>query len=167
MGRIFDILGQGVAYLLFALFVGYFANSPPYSPLEKDQALVRLSISYPGQRIAECRKLSAKELRAKAHNMRKAFDCPRERHAVRIEVLMDGKPLYDGIVSPSGLANDGKSLFYENFPVPAGEHTLMARLYDNGANKKAGFQGERAVQLAPGKVAIVGFDHRDHKIMIK
>ena len=167
MSRVFDILGQGLAYLLFALFVGYFANSPSYSPFKKDQALVRLSISYPGQRIAACRKLSVKEMRKKTHNMRRAFDCPRERHAVRIEVLMDGKPFYDEIVAPSGLANDGKSLFYENFPVPAGDHMLTARLYDNGADGKAGFSGEKNVQLTPGKVAIVGFDHRDHKIMFR
>lgn len=167
MSRILDILGQGAAYLAFALFVGYFANSPSYSPLDKEEALVRLSVSIPGKRIVECRRRTSKELRDMAHNMRKTMDCPRERHPVRIEVLLDGKLLYDQTVAPSGLANDGRSLFYENFRVPAGDHILTARLYDNGPQAKPGFEGEGNVRLTPGKVAIVGFDHRDHKIMIK
>ena len=54
MKRVLDILGQGFAYFLFALGIGYFASQPTYHPFADDQALVKLAISHPGQRKQAC-----------------------------------------------------------------------------------------------------------------
>ena len=54
--------GQGILYLLFAAFIGYFSTAPAYQHLAPDHALLRLSFRHPGPFITDCRAPSAEEL---------------------------------------------------------------------------------------------------------
>ncbi|MDP6843671.1 MAG: hypothetical protein QGH73_18530 [Rhodospirillales bacterium] len=167
MKRFLDILGQGAAYLAFAMLIGYFSTRPAYRPLPASSALVKLSISHPGQRVAPCRKRSAEEIRNMPPNMRTVAECPRERHPVQVELKIDGETVFRDFSAPSGLARDGKSLFYERFRVDAGKHLIAVRLYDDDPAASSGYADAKELSIAAGSVVIVGFDRTAKRFIIR
>ena len=167
MKRILDVSGQAVAYLLFALVVGYFASQPKYHPFARDLALVKLSISHPGQRKQACTARAVDHQRNIPKTARKLMDCPRERHAVTIELKINGKTVFNQASEPSGLSNDGRSLFYHRFPVPAGSHEISVQLFEAGIKTGSQFQSRQTVTLKPGDIAVVGFDATTKAIYVK
>ncbi|CAK0779203.1 conserved hypothetical protein [Gammaproteobacteria bacterium] len=150
-------LGQGLAYLAFAAVVGYFSNSPGYTRLAADQAVIKLSFHHYGQRQSECRVRSAEEVANLPPNMRQALDCQRERSPIKVEMDLDDQSLYQGLQRPAGLHQDGVSYLYRRFAVPAGTHRLHLRLSDNP--REAGFRYEltREVTLLPAQVLVIDF----------
>jgi hypothetical protein len=151
-----SILLQVPAYAAFAAFVGYFSSAPPYRHLDPGMAVVKLSFIHAGERKLACHERTPEELAKLAPNMRAAFDCPRERSDVKVEVEMDGKVIYEISARPSGLRNDLPSAVYRRLDVPAGHHTFRARLADtpDGAFRH---HGEASVDLAPGRVLVIDF----------
>ena len=149
--------GQALAYALFAAVVGYFATSPPYTHLDPDKALIKLSFSHAGRHRTECRRLSQAELNALPPNMRRPLDCPRERLPLLVELELDGEVLYRDRLPPSGLAGDGASTAYRKFPVAAGNHRLVVRLRETA--RAQGFDHEKAatITLAPQQNLVVDF----------
>jgi hypothetical protein len=152
------LAGRALAYALFAGGVAYLSASPVYEHLPPGQALVRLSISHPGQLIGECRRLTATELARLPPNMRQAQVCPRERSPLRVRVELDGAPLYDEVLEPKGLTRDGAASAYKTFPVSAGDHRIRVLLRDT--TRIQGFNYERAaeVELRPGQVLTIDFN---------
>ena len=150
-------LGQAAIYLVFALVIGYLADSPAYRHFPDDQALIKLSFSHGASPKVPCRELTPAELEALPPNMRRATRCERERLPVLVELDLDGEPLYRASVTPSGLAKDGPSRVYQRFAVPAGEHALSARLRDT--DRADGFDYEREIMLdlAPGQSLALDF----------
>lgn len=157
MGRILQIVGQAIAYSLFALAVGYFATRPAYTHLEPGKAVIKLSFSHAGAHIEECRQLTQEELNLLPPNMRRPVDCPRERLPLLIEVELDGELIYRDELTPAGLANDGASTAYKKFPVDAGQHHLTARLRDS--RRTEGFDHEKSadITLAPQQNFVIDF----------
>lgn len=150
------ILLQLPVYAAFAAFIGYFSSAPAYRHLDPGLAVVKLSFSHAGERKVECRQRSPEELARLAPNMRAQLDCPRERSDVRVEVEMDGKPIYRIEARPSGLRNDLPSTVFRRLEVPAGRHTFRARLADT-ASGEFRHHGEATVDLAPGRVLVIDF----------
>ena len=148
--------GQGLAYSLFALVLGYFSTSPAYQQLPADYALIKLSFSHAAQRKQPCRERSAEELAKLPRNMRIPTDCPRERSNVVVEMDIDGQALYRAVLAPSGIAHDGASSVYRRLPVRAGVHRLALRLKDTEQGD-FGFVREETVTLEPGRVMVVDF----------
>ena len=70
---------QLLVYAGFAALIAVFSAWPAYRHLPSDQAVVVVSILHQGQRLQECRPLSADELARLPPTMRVATDCPRER----------------------------------------------------------------------------------------
>jgi len=159
-GSIANVLLQAVCYAAFMAVVGYFATSPPYVHLREGEALVKLSLQHAGQRKEACRERSAEELAKLAPNMRAPSDCPRERASVRVQIEMDGKPLFDVTAPPTGLSRDGASTVYRRVTVPAGKHRFVARLGDT-ADGALGQVREGAIVLEPGRVLVIDFDARE------
>jgi len=149
-------LGQGVAYGLFALALGYFSTSPPYRQLPADYALIKLSFTHAAQRKLPCRKRSAEELARLAPNMRIVEDCPRERSNVLVEMDVDGQTLYRVVLPPSGLAHDGAASLYRRVPIRAGVHHLLLRLKDREQGD-FNFVRDETVRLEPGRVMVIDF----------
>ena len=145
MTRVLAYIGQGVAYALFALLVGYFATSPAYTHLEPGLAVIKLSFSHAGEHSEECRRLSQEELNALPPNMRRPTDCHRGRIPLLVELELDGEIIYRELLPPSGLAGDGASTAYKKFPVSAGKHRLVARLREKRGSD--GFDHERAEEI--------------------
>jgi hypothetical protein len=148
---------QAVCYAAFMAVVGYFSTSPAYQHLPPNEAVVKLSLQHAGQRKQACRERTPEELAKLAPNMRATSVCPRERAPVAVDVRMDGKPLFDVVAPPSGLARDGASTVYRRVAVPAGTHRFTARLADT-ADGSGAVDAEREVELKPGRVLVIDFD---------
>lgn len=151
------IVAQAIAYGLFAAIVGYFSVSPSYNYMDRDQALIKLNFSHPGQRRVECRRLSPQEIAELPPNMRRSLDCSRERLPVLVELELDGKLLLRESLRPAGIAKDGASSVYQRFVIQAGPHTLLARLRDSAREQGFDYEHEAAIDLAPGQNFVVDF----------
>ncbi len=150
--------GIAAAFAVFGIGIGYFSASPRYQHLAPGQATIRLSVSQPGQPVGECRALTPVELAARAPNMRKAEECPRERSAVSIRLVVDGSVVFEETIPPSGLRRDGSSVAYRRFPVAAGPHQIEAAANDDARTRGYPFTREEKVVLAPQQVLTVDFD---------
>lgn len=150
------IAGQVVLYGAFAAFIGYFATNPRYQHLPADHALVKLSLAHFGDR--ECRKRTPEELQKLPPNMRAPMECPRERSPLTIELEMDGKPMYQGTIQPTGLSKDGISTVYRRFELPAGEHRIAVRMNDNVREPGFKYVKEDTVTLKPAQVLVIDFN---------
>lgn len=154
--KISNYLGQGLAYALFAVVLGYFSTSPEYTHLLPDSALVKLSFTHAAQRKVACRERTDTEMAKLPPNMRTRKDCPRERSDVVVELEMDGKQLYHVTLPPPGLSRDGAASIYRRLQVPAGEHRFVARLKDK-ADGDFGFVREENVTLVAGRIMVIDF----------
>ncbi len=157
MRKALQYLAQAVFYAAFVAVIGFFSRSPRYVHLPPDTALIKLSFSHAGARKEPCRERTPEELARLAPNMRAKTVCPRERVPVVVEIARDGEPLFRVVAPPSGFAKDGASTVYRSAPVPAGVHTLTARLSDvpdGRFNRSA----EATVDLPPGRVVVIDFD---------
>lgn len=151
------LAGQGIAYLLFALLIGYFSAAPVYVHVDPDKAVIKLSFSHAGARKEECRRLNPEEIARLAPNMRRPFDCPRERVPLLVELVMDGRVLYRASLPPSGLAGDGAASVYQRFTVESGGHKLIARLRDSRRTEGFDYEGRAEAQLDPGQNFVIDF----------
>jgi len=150
-------VGQAAVYGLIALALGYFSDSPAYTHFPPDQALVKLSLVHPGNRVGECRRRTADELAELAPNMRKALDCPRGRLPLLVELSLDGALLYRESLPPTGLSGDGPSRAYQRFTVAPGRHVLAARLRDSARTEGFDFEHEADIELAPRQSLAIDF----------
>lgn len=149
MTRIGRYLGQVAVYVLFAAVIGYFSNSPAYTHLPADRALIKLSFSHGGAPISECRRLSAEEIAALPPNMRRPLDCPRQRVPVFVELAIDGNVLYAASLPPAGLSGDGQSRVYARFVVTPGPHRVRVRLRDTARTEGFDHVAVRDLELRP------------------
>ncbi|CAG1001572.1 hypothetical protein RHDC4_03227 [Rhodocyclaceae bacterium] len=150
------IAGQVVLYGAFAAFIGYFATNPRYQHIPPDHSLVKLSLAHFGDR--ECRKRTPEELQKLPPNMRAPMECPRERSPLSIEMDIDGKSVYKGVIQPTGLSKDGISTVYRRFELPAGEHQLAVRMSDNVREPGFKYVKEDKVTLKPAQVLVIDFN---------
>jgi hypothetical protein len=157
MTKSWQILLQCLAYVAFAVVVGYFSSAPAYVHLDPNKALIKLSLSHAGQLKGECRRLTQEELEKLAPNMRRPLDCPRERLPLLVELILDGNLLYRELLPPTGLASDGASVAYARFTVEPGSYQLIARLRDS--NREQGFDYEHGahIELRPQQNFVVDF----------
>jgi len=150
------IVGQVVLYGAFAAFIGYFSTAPRYKQIADDVALIKLSMSHLGDR--ECRKRTPEELAKLPPNMRAPLDCPRARSDIRLVVELDGKPLYEALMHPTGLAKDGISTVYKRFELKAGTYRLGVKMNDNLVNPGFNHVKEAEVTLKPAQVLVIDFN---------
>jgi hypothetical protein len=149
-------VGQGVLYLLLALVIGYFSDRPAYTHFPPDMALIKLSFAH-GAKKEECRRRTPEELAKLPPNMRRPMACGRERLPVTVELLLDGAPLYQAVLPPTGLAGDGPSRTYQRFAVPPGRHELVARLRDSDRGEGFDYERTAVVELKPAQSLAIDF----------
>jgi hypothetical protein len=156
MAKPLGYIGQGAVYLLLALVIGYFSNRPAHTHFPPEMALLKLSFAHGAQK-EDCRQRTDEELAKLPPNMRRPMVCARERLPVTVELLLDGEPLYQAVLPPTGLSGDGPSRAYQRFAVSPGRHELTARLRDT--NRAEGFDYERTVvvELAPAQSLAIDF----------
>lgn len=152
------IAAQIIAYAIFAGLLGFFTSQPELRLLKSDEAILSLSFTHAGQRVGECVRLSQEELLALPPNMRKPDECPRERHPLRLEVIVDGELLYQGTLLPSGLWKDGKASVYQRFRITSGVRTVTVRMNDSGGVNGFDFESTVELQADAGQNLVVFFD---------
>ena len=152
------LVGQFVAFAVFVMLLAVLSVRPRLRLMADDEAIVSLSFSHAAKRVGECRQLSQQELMLLPPNMRKADDCPRERHPLWIELLMDDQTLYQAVLPPAGLWADGKSTAYHRIRVSAGAHDFAIRMNDSGTSGSFDFENSSTITLLPGQNLVVYFD---------
>jgi hypothetical protein len=145
-----------MVYVLLALGIGYFSDRPAHTHFPRDMALIKLSFAH-GARKEDCRRRTAEELAKLPPNMRRPMVCSRERLPVTVVLLLDGKPLYQAVLPPTGLAGDGPSRVYQRFAVPPGRHELTARLRDTDRGEGFDYERTAKVELAPAQSLAIDF----------
>lgn len=151
-------IGQGLAYLLFIAFIGYFSTEPSFTNMPADQALIKFTFIHPGERLVPCVKSSAAEMAKLPPQLRYNMKCSRERAPLQVEFEIDGQMVYQKEIKAKGLKNDLPSPVYERFNVPAGRHHLQVRMRDNATHEEFTYAAEKTVVFAPLQVLIVDFD---------
>ncbi|MCK5668539.1 MAG: hypothetical protein KAI15_05595 [Gammaproteobacteria bacterium] len=157
MPKLRIILGQGVAFTLFAIVLGYFSNSPSYTYHDPAMALIMVSFSHASEHKEECRRYTPEEIAALAPNMRRPMDCPRERVPVYVEIIMDGNTLLNKSYNPTGLAKDGSASIYESIPVKPGQHQIIAKLRDSNREDGFDYEASVSVNLDPKELFVIDF----------
>lgn len=150
-------VGQGLVYGAIALLLGYLSSEPTYHHFPADEAMVILSFAHGAQRREACRRLTPEEIAKLPPNMRRPTECPRERVPIAVSLELDGKPIYQDVLPPSGLAGDGPSRVYEKFPVPAGAHRVIAKLRDSTRSEGYDYERGEDIHLAPGQRFVIDF----------
>lgn len=158
MSRAFSWIGQILLYAAFAAFIGVFTRWPSYQHLPPDHALVKLSLIHHGQRVGECRQLSAEELEKLPPNMRAPMSCPRERSPILIEVDIDGVTALRQAAQPTGLSRDGVASVYQRIEVPAGVHRFDIRLRDSARTEGFDFERNEVLELQPAQILVIDFN---------
>jgi len=157
MPKIRYILGQSVAFVIFAVGLGYFSNSPSYTYHDPDMALIMVSFSHASERKEECRPYTKEETAALAPNMRRPMDCPRERVPVHVEIIMDDNTLLSKSYNPTGLVKDGSASIYESIPVKPGQHQLIAKLRDSHREEGFDYESSISFNLKPKELFVIDF----------
>ena len=76
---------------------------------------------------------------------------------MQVQLDLDGKIIFDARLEPTGLAGDGPARVYQKFAVPAGRHTIVARLRDNRETSGFNYETRHEVDLVPGQNLAVDF----------
>lgn len=160
-------LAQGVTYGLFMAVISVFATSPSYTYLGAGEAQIKLNLSHPGQRVEACVQRSKSELAELAPNMRTQMKCSRERAEIKLELDMDGQPIFRGTAVPAGFRRDGSSSFYEKFFISAGQHEMTVRMNDGDPSKEFTHVLSQTVSVKPTQNLIIGFHENNHMFYFK
>jgi len=159
MKKIWRYLGQGLGYLLFITFIGYFSSMPTFTNVPADHALIKLTFTHAGKRTKPVKDTRTKEEMAKLPPQLRARRHTRERSPVRIEFEMDGRIVYRAEIPPRGLSRDLPSPVYQRFTVPAGKHHFRVRMGNDVHYKGFNYVGEETIELAPLQTLIIDFDN--------
>jgi len=159
MKQIWRYLGQGLGYLLFIAFIGYFSSMPSYTNVPADQALIKLTFTHAGKRVHPFKDTRSKEDMAKLSPQLRFKKHSRKRFPLRIEFEMDGRIVYQAEIPSRGLSHDLPSPVYQRFTVPAGKHHFRVRMGDDAQQKGFNYTGEKTVELAPLHTLIIDFDN--------
>jgi hypothetical protein len=149
--------GQALFYAAAAALTGYLATHPVYEPVAPGHAQIKLSFTHGGERKHPCRRLTPDEIAKLPRGEKRPHDCSRERVALRTQIVIDDRVLYDAVLEPTGLSRDGPARVYEKFIVPAGRRQIVVRLRDSGGSE--GFDYERTVsqELKPMQNLAIDF----------
>lgn len=157
MSSVAKLVVQAIAYIAFAVFLGYLSASPGYDYGRADMATVKLSLNHAANRVKPCVRLTPQEMAELPPNMRVPEKCERERLPLSVELEIDGETLVSVLAPPSGLWNDGAASVYERFDVEPGQHTVTARLRDTNRSEGWDYVYTETVNLAAGRYFTVTF----------
>lgn len=153
-----SLVGQGAFYATAAVLVGYFASHPFYRQIPEGDAQIKLALQHAGARMTDCHRLTAEELAKLPTAERRPNDCSRERVPVAIALSIDGKPIYEDVLQPTGLSRDGASRTYRKFLVPAGMHRIEVKLRDSKPNSGFDYDKSVEVRLEPWQNLAIDFN---------
>ncbi len=157
MGNAFKYAGQAVVYGAIMLMLGYFATSPAYRHFPEGYALITMTFSHGGKPKGGCRRRTAEEIAKLPPNMRRPFDCPRNRLPVYVLLQVDGETVYEASLEPTGVQSDGPSRVYKGIKVAAGPHKITARMRDSERTEGYDYEREKNIVLKPAQHLVIKF----------
>jgi len=152
------IIGQAAFFAAAAAVVGFFAADPVYRQVPEGEAQIKLAFQHSGARVADCRRRTAEELAKLPTMERRPNDCSRQRTPLVIALSIDGRPIYQDVLQPTGLSGDGASRTYRKFLVPAGMHLIEARLRDSKRTSGFDYENRFEAELKPWQNLAVDFN---------
>jgi len=161
------LVGEIIAYTVFAIVIGILSVWPRYELVTEGQAIVSIAFVHAGDRVGECRRLTQEELNALPPNMRKPSECPRERHPLRVELRSGSEMLYSDVLLPSGFWSDGKSNVYQRILVAAGQHDLFVGMNDSGGDEGFDYEHRTTIDVSPGRNVVIRFDEKQDRFVIR
>jgi hypothetical protein len=167
MKKVWRYLGQGVFYLLFIAFIGYFSTEPSITNLPPDQALIKFTFAHPGERLVPCVERTAEEMAKLPPQQRFKMECSRERAPLQVEFMVDDRMAYQAEIPARGLKKDLPSPIYHRFTIPAGQHQLQVRMKDNIQDEGFTYTAVKTVVLAPLQVLVVDFDENNKEFVFE
>jgi len=157
MPSLFQYAGQAVLFALAAAFTGYFSAHLAWRELPPSMAQIKLSLVHGGARLEDCRQLTYEEISKLPPAQRRPNTCKRQRIPIRVGLSLDGEPIYEATVEPSGLSHDGPAIIYRKFTVPAGPHHIVVRLRDSKRAEGFDYTSARDVTLVPDQNLAIDF----------
>ena len=151
------IAGQLVFFAARMAVIGYFSNRPVYRQVPDGMAQIKLSFAHGGARKVDCRRLTTKEIAALPPNERRPNTCSRERIPVHVQLVLDDALIYDAVLPATGLSSDGPSRAYTKLLVPAGVHTVVARMRDTKRETGFDYESRRQLTLQPFQNLAIDF----------
>ena len=161
MNKAVRYIGQGVFYLLFIAFIGYFSSAPSFTNMPPDEALIKFTFAHPGVRLVPCEEIKAEDLAKLQPQRRFKMKCSRERAPLQVEFVVDDRMVYQAEIPAKGLKHDLPSPIYQRFAIPAGRHQLVVRMRDNVLDEGFTYTVEKEVVLAPLQVLVIDFDENN------
>jgi hypothetical protein len=150
-------VGQVLFYALVACAIGYLSSRPLHTGIAENSAQIKLSFSHGAERTQACRKLTYDEIMKLKRSERRPNTCGRERTSVHTQLLLDEEMIYDAVLQPTGLWSDGPARTYQKFIVPAGRHTVEARMRDSTRAEGFDYANRTTLDLKPGQNLAVDF----------
>jgi hypothetical protein len=183
------VLAVGSAAALAAL------SQVPYTPVAGPEALVRLSWRARGERVENCRELSADELRSLPRHMRQERVCEGTTAEYRLRVEVNGEPRVSQAVQGSGEVQVRPLYIYRELALPPGRHRIRVAfervgppgsdLDDEGEEDESDDDGasrgrrareaavprrlelERTLHLSPREVVLVTYDPEHRELVVR
>lgn len=148
---------QVVAYIAFAVVVGYLSFWPRYQYGASDMATVKLSLSHATERVVPCVQLTPQEIADLPPNMRRTQTCERQRLPLSVQLEVDGEITIDLQATAAGLWEDGPASVYQRFDLVPGAHTITARLRDTARAEGWDYTSTENVVLEAGRYLTITF----------
>lgn len=167
-----------VLFIIMAVPV-YLFSDLPYSYHPKDDGLLKIAFKHSGTRVADCDEADLikkegdryrqqlKDTRQVRMSIEKIAKCPRERNPVVVELFVDGRKIMDKSYSPTGLKKDMASYIYDEFPLPAGEHSFRVLLYDTGRKDVPAYALDEKSVVKPREVKVVWFSDKADALVLE
>ncbi|HKZ95834.1 MAG TPA: hypothetical protein VJ045_02515 [Hyphomicrobiaceae bacterium] len=150
-------VGQALFYALVACAIGYFSSRPVYTQIPAGSAQIKMSFSHGGAKKQACRKLTPAEIAKLKPSERRPNTCARERTSIHAQLLLDEHVIYDAVLMPTGLAGDGPARTYQKFIIPAGRHTIEARMRDSARVDGFDYEKRATLDLVPWQSLAIDF----------
>jgi coenzyme F420-reducing hydrogenase delta subunit/quinol-cytochrome oxidoreductase complex cytochrome b subunit len=140
--------------LLPALLIGYFSESPAYSLVEEDEAILLFTMHHRGERIEPCIEPTVEELKAGNYT-----PCKRKRVPVIVELDIDGLNVLSKAYDPQGIRKDGPSFAYEKIKIPSGTHSITIRIRDSRA-ERFNYNFDQTLEFKAGRIVVIDFEDK-------
>jgi hypothetical protein len=142
-----------------AVFVVAALSRLPYGLEEREHAVVRLSWRFIGQRMEQCRPLTAEEEARLPRHMRPPEVCERRIEPYALTVWVDGAEVIRDTIHGAGAREDRPLYVFRELELSPGAHRLSVKfgpLADTAG--RASLEFEEGLRVAPREIVLLTYD---------
>ncbi len=141
-------------YLCVGLLIGYFSSMPAYQYSDGNVSLLKLVVRHSGDLLGECKILDQEDLDKLPPNMRRAEVCPREKAKMKVTLELDNATVFNDILTPSGIHNDGVLALYHQVKLQPGSVKVKMIVQSGDHDAKV---LERRIEINPAEVILLEY----------